>query len=51
MMERNHRKTSACFARDDTAGAGVGQPEQDGCGWVRAICGESMRLIRRMGPS
>ena len=25
--------------------------ETKGCGWVRAICAESMRSIRRMGPS
>src|SRR3954451_18370412 len=24
----NYRETLACFARDDTAGAGLGQPEQ-----------------------
>src|SRR5439155_15244654 len=26
---RSYRETSPCFARDDTAGAGLGQPEQE----------------------
>ena len=29
MTETNYRETPPCFARDDTAGAGLGQPEQD----------------------
>ena len=43
-------ETPACFARDDTAGAGLGQRKKtvvDG----RAICGEFMRSIRRMAQS
>jgi hypothetical protein len=47
----SYRETSACFSRDDTAGAGMGRAEHRNCGWVRAICAASMRSIRRMEPS